>query len=52
MCFQVDSTNATFYDEMKENLTHQFHLIGDLDIHGQGQANWNWTTVVPVDQQQ
>ena len=43
---QVDSTNGTFYDDIKENLTQEFHLIEDI-----GQANWNWTTVAIQDDQ-
>jgi hypothetical protein len=45
---EVDSTNGgSYYEDIKEN---QFQLIEEMDLNGQGQNSWNWTTIVSHDQ--
>ena len=50
---EVDSTNGTYYEDLKENMTQDYQLIDAMDLNGQaGQNNWNWTTVVTQEDQQ
>ena len=49
---EVHSTNEAYYEDLKENLTQEYHLIDAMDLNEQGQQNWNWTTVVSHAEQQ
>lgn len=50
---EVDSTNGTYFEDLKENITQDYQLIDAMDLNSQGgQNNWNWTTIVSQDDQQ